>query len=80
MQCDNFTTTNARYVTLISNLLVSPASLAPSRAFPLTALPRAVGTGIKPVRLVDGGVTKIVGVGTGGGTPPAPGRGYGGAL
>ena len=32
---------------------------------------RAVGTGIKPVRLMDGGVVKIVGVGVGGGTPAA---------
>ena len=68
-----------RYVTLISNLLVSPASLAPPHAF-LTALHRAVGTGIKPVRLLDGSVVKIVGMDAGGGTPPAPSRGYGGAL
>jgi hypothetical protein len=41
---------------------------------------RAVGTGIKPVRLMDGSVVKIVGVGVEGGTPATPGRGYGGAL
>ena len=28
----------------------------------------------------DGGVAKLVGMGAGGGTPPAPARGYGGAL
>ena len=76
IRCNGIISPQPRYVTLISNLLVSPASLAPSHAF-LTALPRSVGMGIKPVRLV---VVKIVGVGAGGVPPPAPGRGYGGAL
>ena len=37
---------------------------------------RAVGTGIKPVRLMVE-VAKIVEVGAGGSTLPAPARGYG---
>ena len=43
---------------------------------------RAVGMGKNPVRPIDGGVARIVRPGwvREGVTPPAPARGYGGAL